>query len=151
MAMATMGEQFARALAEKDFGRVTELLDPEVDFRALTPRKAWEATGPAQVISEVLEVWFGDRVAVLMVLEDILQTCRFRRAPLATQIPPTREGQRSAHLLQRHLRVFPPTTAACAAPRTSAPAEQGSRGAPRSPASAHATLASPRPGGPTVV
>jgi hypothetical protein len=69
--MASIGEQFAEALAEKDFGRVAELLDPEVDFRALTPRKAWKATGPAQVISEVLEVWFGesDRIDELISVE----------------------------------------------------------------------------------
>ena len=58
--MATLGEQFVEALAGKDYGRITELLDPEVDFRALTPRMAWQATGPEEVISEVLTTWFGD-------------------------------------------------------------------------------------------
>jgi hypothetical protein len=43
--MTTLGEQFARALAAKDFGRVAELLDPEVDFRGMTPRRFWEASG----------------------------------------------------------------------------------------------------------
>jgi hypothetical protein len=42
---ATLGEQFAEALAAKDFERAGDLLDPEVDFRALTPSRAWEASG----------------------------------------------------------------------------------------------------------
>jgi hypothetical protein len=36
--MTTLGEQFARALAAKDFVRMTELLHPEVDFRGMTGR-----------------------------------------------------------------------------------------------------------------
>jgi hypothetical protein len=59
--MTTVGEQFARALGAKDFGRVAELLHPEVDFRGMTPRRFWEATGPDQVIDEVLTSWFEDQ------------------------------------------------------------------------------------------
>jgi hypothetical protein len=59
--MSTLGEQFARALAAKDFGQVAGLLHPEVDFRGLTPGRFWEATGPAQVIAEVLTCWFEDQ------------------------------------------------------------------------------------------
>jgi ketosteroid isomerase-like protein len=32
--MTTLGEQFARALAAKDFDRVADLLHPDVDFAA---------------------------------------------------------------------------------------------------------------------
>ena len=35
--MTTVGEQFARALAAKDFDRVAELLHPGDDFRGMTP------------------------------------------------------------------------------------------------------------------
>jgi hypothetical protein len=59
--MSTLGEQFARALAAKDFGQVADLLHPEVDFRGLTPGRFWEATGPAQVVGEVLTRWFEDQ------------------------------------------------------------------------------------------
>src|SRR5688572_23610130 len=58
--MATVGEQFAEALAGKDYARIVQLLDPDVDFRALTPRRAWQATGPDQVVSEILTTWFGE-------------------------------------------------------------------------------------------
>jgi hypothetical protein len=64
-----LGEQFARALAAKDFGRVAELLHPEVDFRGMTPGRFWEATGPAQVIDEVLRSWFEDQDVIEAVVE----------------------------------------------------------------------------------
>ena len=51
--MTTLDEQFAPALAAKDFVRVTELLHPEVAFRGMTPGRFWEATGPAQVVDEI--------------------------------------------------------------------------------------------------
>jgi hypothetical protein len=57
---ATLGAEFARALAVKDFGRVSDLLHPEIDFRALTPRRTWEASDPDAVISGVLREWFAD-------------------------------------------------------------------------------------------
>jgi hypothetical protein len=56
----SLGEQFAHALAAKDFGRVGELLHPEVDFRGLTPRRDWQAADAGAVISTVLEQWFEE-------------------------------------------------------------------------------------------
>jgi hypothetical protein len=56
----TLGADFAAALAAKDFGRVRELLHPEIDFRGLTPRRFWEAGDPDTVISGVLREWFED-------------------------------------------------------------------------------------------
>ncbi len=56
----TLGERFAHALAAKDFARVAELMDPEIEFRALTPRLNWEAGTPGTVVSEVLRKWFKD-------------------------------------------------------------------------------------------
>ena len=56
--MPTLGEQFAEALAAKDGERIAELLDPEVDFRALTPNFNWEASTPEAVVEIVLGSWF---------------------------------------------------------------------------------------------
>jgi hypothetical protein len=56
----TLGAQFADALASKDFDRVAALLHPEIDFRALTPRRVWEANDPQQLVSGVLREWFED-------------------------------------------------------------------------------------------
>lgn len=57
---ATLGVAFARALAAKEFSRVLDLLHPEIDFRGLTPRRNWEASGADAVISGVLREWFED-------------------------------------------------------------------------------------------
>jgi hypothetical protein len=57
---ASLGASFADALAAKDFERIRELLHPEVDFRALTPRRDWQAGDPEAVIGSVLREWFED-------------------------------------------------------------------------------------------
>jgi hypothetical protein len=56
----TLGAQFARALAAKDFPRLSELMHPEIDFRGMTPRRTWEAGDPGDVISGVLRQWFEE-------------------------------------------------------------------------------------------
>jgi ubiquinone/menaquinone biosynthesis C-methylase UbiE len=58
------GARFVHALAEKDFERVATLLDPGIDFRALTPNRSWQARGPAQVIDSVLKVWLEDGIVL---------------------------------------------------------------------------------------
>lgn len=59
-AAPTVGRSFAEALGRKDFDRIRSLLDPEIDFRGLTPRRAWEASGADAVLGDVLRVWFED-------------------------------------------------------------------------------------------
>ena len=56
----SLGRDFAAALAGKDFARITELLDPQVDFRGLTPRRSWEASSATEVVSDMLARWFED-------------------------------------------------------------------------------------------
>ncbi len=56
----TLGAEFARALQRKDSERLGELLAPEVDFRALTPNYAWEASDPDGAISIIFGQWFED-------------------------------------------------------------------------------------------
>jgi hypothetical protein len=58
MAAASTGARFARALADKDFAAVRELLDPDIDFRGLTPSRFWEASGAGAVIDDILQQWF---------------------------------------------------------------------------------------------
>jgi ketosteroid isomerase-like protein len=55
-----LGVEFAEAFAAKDYERLGALLHQEVDFRALTPNRSWEAQGPDQVVSEVLRDWIDD-------------------------------------------------------------------------------------------
>ena len=59
-AATPIGRRFAEALANKDFDAVERLLDPDVDFRGLTPNRAWGATGAAAVVSEVLRRWLEE-------------------------------------------------------------------------------------------
>ena len=57
---ADLGRAFVRALARKDFGEVSTLVDPEIDFRGLTPNRAWEASGPRALVDDVLSQWLED-------------------------------------------------------------------------------------------
>jgi hypothetical protein len=55
-----LGDEFAQALFAKDFAGVRELLDPDIDFRALTPNRTWEAVGADALVEGILKVWFED-------------------------------------------------------------------------------------------
>jgi hypothetical protein len=68
---ATLGTEFARALAAKDYNRVLDLIHPEIDFRALTPNRFWEESSADAVVSEVLRQWFeeSDEIEALEWLE----------------------------------------------------------------------------------
>jgi hypothetical protein len=58
--MATAGERFARALAEKDDVALCALLADRIDFQALTPGRHWQAATPREVVGEIiLGHWFG--------------------------------------------------------------------------------------------
>lgn len=50
---------FADAIAAQDLAEAAGLVAPGVDFRAMTPRRIWEAEGPAGV-EEVLRTWLAD-------------------------------------------------------------------------------------------
>lgn len=58
--MSDLGVAYVEALANKDFGRMSEILHPEVDFRGLTPNHDWQASGAREVISNVLSSWFEE-------------------------------------------------------------------------------------------
>lgn len=57
---ASLGSDFAHALQRKDAGRLKELLAPRLEFRALTPKRSWEAEDPDGVLEIVLGHWFGE-------------------------------------------------------------------------------------------
>lgn len=54
-ASATGG--FLDAILAGDFARARSLLHSSIDFRAMTPKRVWEADGPAGV-EEILRAWF---------------------------------------------------------------------------------------------
>jgi hypothetical protein len=47
------------AIVARDVGRAAALLHPEIDFRAMTPNRIWEAEGP-EGVEAVLREWFED-------------------------------------------------------------------------------------------
>jgi hypothetical protein len=61
--VGNLAEDFGRAMAAKDHARLRELLHPEIDFQAMTPRRVWDADGPDDIISAV-GTWFSDTDAV---------------------------------------------------------------------------------------
>lgn len=50
-------EEFLAAILTRDLARVQSLLDQDIDFRAMTPSRIWEAETPADV-EAVLRAWF---------------------------------------------------------------------------------------------
>lgn len=54
---ASITVEFLDAILARDFSRARGLLDPAIDFRAMTPKRVWEAEDPAGV-EEVLRAWF---------------------------------------------------------------------------------------------
>jgi hypothetical protein len=54
----TLGAEFARALAAKDSNRIRALIHPEIDFRGLTPKRAWEASDREELLSILIGSWF---------------------------------------------------------------------------------------------
>ncbi len=54
-----IGDRFANAVAKRDGPALLDLLDPEVDFRALTPGRFWEASSARALVEEVIfGAWF---------------------------------------------------------------------------------------------
>lgn len=64
----SVGERFVRALLAKDWTRVDSAVDPEIDFRALTPGRPWEATTRKDLVEAVFQQWFGPSVEIYEIL-----------------------------------------------------------------------------------
>ncbi|MFZ2012282.1 MAG: hypothetical protein WAV00_00485 [Nocardioides sp.] len=62
--MTTAGERWVAAIAVRDSAGLEALLADEIDFRGLTPRRAWEGTTPGEVRDVVLGTWFDDDVTI---------------------------------------------------------------------------------------
>ncbi|QIM21031.1 hypothetical protein G7075_07620 [Phycicoccus sp. HDW14] len=66
--MSTLGPRLAQAIAAKDAAAVRELVADDVDFRGLTPGRAWEGTGPDALVEVLFGSWFeeADEVRALL-------------------------------------------------------------------------------------
>ena len=60
----SLGLRLARALAARDEAALRGVLADDVDFRGLTPGRAWEACSPDEVVDIALGHWFSseDRI-----------------------------------------------------------------------------------------
>jgi hypothetical protein len=58
--VTNLGEEFAKALADKDSSRIRGLIHPEIDFRGMTPNYFWEAKDADELITVLLGKWFED-------------------------------------------------------------------------------------------
>jgi hypothetical protein len=50
----TLGEQMAKAMVAKDREGLLALLADDLDFKALTPGRFWEASSAAQLVDEIV-------------------------------------------------------------------------------------------------
>jgi hypothetical protein len=55
-----VAERFVQAIADHDRGSLEALLASDIDFRGLTPGRAWEARSPVDVVDVLLGNWFED-------------------------------------------------------------------------------------------
>lgn len=54
---ASVTDDLLEAIVARDFGRAQALMHPEVEFRAMTPKRTWEADDP-EGVEKVLRAWF---------------------------------------------------------------------------------------------
>lgn len=58
-AAPVIANAFVDAIVARDVARAVALLHPDIDFRAMTPNRVWEADGPAGV-EAVFREWLED-------------------------------------------------------------------------------------------
>jgi hypothetical protein len=66
--MTTLGERFAKALATKDEAEVRAITTPDLDFRAMTPGRFWEAHSHDDLVDVLFASWLepSDEVVALL-------------------------------------------------------------------------------------
>lgn len=66
--MTTAGEAFAQALAAKSSAAIEAVMAPDVDFRAMTPGRFWEAHTHAELVEILFGSWLepSDEVVALV-------------------------------------------------------------------------------------
>jgi hypothetical protein len=79
--MTLKAKTFAEAIAERDADGLRAVFAPDVDFKAVTPGRFWEATEPSGVVEVVLGHWFEETDHISSVLdaddgEPVGDTCR---------------------------------------------------------------------------
>ena len=64
-----LGREFVRALSAKDLASIAEVLDPQIDFRGLTPNSDCRAENPDDVLEILFGSWFEPKDHIRELLE----------------------------------------------------------------------------------
>lgn len=56
----SLGRTFVDAVAARDTEALADLFSADLDFKAVTPRKFWEASTPDEAVEVVLGNWFKE-------------------------------------------------------------------------------------------
>jgi hypothetical protein len=94
-----IGQGFANAIAAKDRATLLKLLDPEVDFRGMTPGRFWETASAVELVDDfMLGTWFGpdDHIEAL---EDVQSGAVADRDRVAYRMRIRRDG--SPHVVEQ--------------------------------------------------
>ena len=102
--VTALGRRFVEAVAIKDAEAVGAVLHPEVDFRALTPNRFWEAHDRDAVLEILFGSWFQphDELELVLMESDAFadrQQIRFRFRGRSRDVPVIVEQQ--AYLTER--------------------------------------------------
>ena len=102
--VTALGRRFVEAVAIKDAEAVGAVLHPEVDFRALTPNRFWEAHDRDAVLEILFGSWFEphDELELVLMQSDAFadrQQIRFRFRGRSRDVPMIVEQQ--AYLTER--------------------------------------------------
>lgn len=102
--VTALGRRFVEAVANKDAEAVGAVLHPEVDFRALTPNRFWEAHDRDAVLEILFGSWFEphDELELVLMQSDGFadrQQIRFRFRGRSRDVPMIVEQQ--AYLTER--------------------------------------------------
>ena len=102
---STVGVAFARALARRDAVTLKGLMCPEVEFRALTPGRFWEADTAQEVVDDILlGTWFTSTDEITGV-SDIETAVVGGRQRVGYRLSVTRGGDR--HLVEQQAYLVP--------------------------------------------
>ena len=94
VAAAPLGDRLALAIAARDRTALRELFTTPVRFRAVTPRRFWDAETPVGVEDIVFGAWFPDEMTVtdvrLLERDPVTHTGKFAyRLSVDTPVGPT--------------------------------------------------------------
>ena len=77
--MTDLGKAFAEALAAKDAEAVCAVTTPDLDFRAMTPRRFWEASTQEELVEVLFGNWLEPKDEVLALVSTTSGEVSWRR------------------------------------------------------------------------